>query len=196
MKKLVYRTTLMLMLFTLFAPVSFAQTKTPSSERERERSREQFILQEKVAQMEKQRAQEAEKLERYKSDNFGNYFITSPEGGLYFSGSGAGQSSQLSLSKSFNGESTKNDGTFEVDENVSYINFTISGSVKEGRIKINITLPNGEKLKEMTIDNTADIQFNQMIRPRDEEKKYSGKWTYEIEAVKAVGNYRLSLQTK
>lgn len=196
MKKLCYRSTLVLMLFVLFSTASFAQSKSSAGERERERSREEYVIQKKMEQMEKLRAQDEENIERFKADKFGNYVVASPESGIYFMGSGAGQSSQLSLSKSFNGESTKNEGTFEVDDKVSYINFTISGSVKEGRIKINITLPDGEKLKEMTIDNTADIQFNQMIRPRAEEKKYSGKWTYEIEAVKAVGNYRLSLQTK
>lgn len=196
MKNSGYRFTLVLMLFALFSMAADGQEKGSSSERERERSREQYIVQEKMAQMEKQRAKEAEKLDRFKADKFGNYVYTTPESGFFFVGNGGAQSSQLSLSKSFSGESTKNEGSFEVDENVSYISFTINGSVKEGKIRINITLPGGEKLKEMTIDNTADIQFNQMIRPRAEEKKYSGKWTYEIEAVKAVGNYRLSLQTK
>lgn len=194
MKKIFHKSALVFLL-AMLSFVSIAQSKAPSGDRERELDREEYIIQEKIAEMEKLRAEKEAQIEKIRADKFGNYVIASPEGGVYFRGPNAGQSSQLSLSKSFNGESTKNEGTFEVDENVSYINFSINGSVKEGRININIVLPNGEKMKEMTIDNTADIQFNQMIRPRSEEKKYSGKWSYEIEAVKAVGNYRLSLQT-
>jgi hypothetical protein len=194
MKNLFYRSVLLL-LMAMVSIASVAQSKVPSAERERARERDEYIIQEKMAEMEKLKAEKELQIEKLRADKFGNYIIASPEGGVFFSGANTGQSSQLSLSKSFSGESTKNEGTFEVDENVGYINFSVNGSVKEGRININIVLPNGEKMKEITIDNTADIQFNQMIRPRSEEKKYSGKWSYEIEAVKAVGNYRLSLQT-
>jgi len=186
----------MLILLAMFSFVSTAQSRSSSSERERERAREEYNVQEKLEQMEKLRAEKEVQFERLHAGKYDNFIISSPEGGVFFTSPNAGQSSQLSLSKSFDGESTKNEGTFEVDKKVAYINFSINGSVKEGRIRINIVLPTGEKLKEMTIDNTADIQFNQMIRPRSEENKYSGKWTYEIEAIKAVGNYRLSLQTK
>ena len=209
MKKLFQRFALILILLSTFSFAAIAQNRSSTGEhdRARERAREEYDVQKKLEQMEKLRAEKEvqfEKLreereaqyEKLRADKYGNYVIAPPDGGVYFTGPNAGQSSQLSLSKSFDGESTKNEGTFEVDEKVAYINFSINGSVKEGRIRIIITLPNGEKLKEMTIDNTADIQFNQMIRPRSEENKYSGKWNYEIEAVKAVGNYRLSLQTK
>ena len=186
----------MLILLSMVSFAAIAQNRSSSNERERARAREEYNVQQKMEQMEKLRAEKEAKMEKVRADKYGNYILSSPDGGIYFTGPNAGQSSQLSLSKSFDGESTKNEGTFEVDEKVAYINFSINGSVREGRIRISITLPNGEKMKEMTIDNTADIQFNQMIRPRLEENKYSGKWTYEIEAVKAVGNYRLSLHIK
>lgn len=116
--------------------------------------------------------------------------------GFFFTNALGGSSSQISLSKTFHGESKKNEGAFDVDNTVRIITLSLSGDVKEGEIKIIISLPDGKKLKEMTIDESANIQFNQTIKISEEEKKYYGKWKYNIEAVKAIGSYRLGISTR
>ena len=198
MKNSNHKLAVFLFLIAGVSMMTFGQSRSSESEQEREResrrAREEFRDQEMQKKLEEMKMQE--EIMRVKADKMSNYVIASPDGSFFFTSPNSGQSSQLSLSKSFDGESTKNEGSFDVDENVSYINFTVNGSVKEGKIRINIHLPGGEALKEMTIDNTADIQYTQMIRPKQEDKKYGGKWTYKIEADKAVGHYQLSIQTK
>ena len=73
---------------------------------------------------------------------------------------------------------------------------SVGGSVKEGEINIVITLPNGEELKDLTIDTSADIQFSQSVKISEEEDKYYGQWEYSVESNKASGHYRLSIQTR
>ena len=65
-----------------------------------------------------------------------------------------------------------------------------------GEIKIKISLSNGDVFKELTIDESADIQFNQNITIKDDEEKYFGKWKYIVESVSAKGSYRLMISTR
>lgn len=116
--------------------------------------------------------------------------------GIYVMRNSGSSSSQLSLSKSFDGQSSDNKGTFDVDKSVRYITFSLSGSVESGAIEIIITLPNGDEMKDLTIDTSADIQYSQNIKISEEEEKYYGQWEYSVESDKAVGHYRLSIQTK
>jgi hypothetical protein len=122
-------------------------------------------------------------------------FITAGDG-FVFTTPGGSSSSQLSMSKTFKGESKKNEGSFEVDENVHSITLVLKGSVDKGEIKIKITLSNGDVFKELTIDESADIQFNQNIKIKDEDDKYFGKWKYTVQSVAAEGDYRLMISTR
>ncbi len=79
-----------------------------------------------------------------------------------------------------------------VDEDLFKIEIAPS---EEGEIVIIITLPDGDELKEMTIDTSADIQFTQSIKISEEEDKYYGQWEYSVESDEAVGHYRLSIRT-
>ncbi len=116
-----------------------------------------------------------------------NYFMVSSSGS---------SSSQLSLSKKFDGDSNENEGSFDVDDNVRHISLSFSGSVEEGAIEIVIILPDGDELKDITIDTSADITFTQTIKIAEDEDKYYGEWTYSVEADEAIGYYRLSINTR
>ncbi len=144
--------------------------------RVKERQREQFEIQKAIA-----------------AEN--SYVIHSGDGGYTFFTNQGKSSSQLRLTKRFEGESASNEGTFEVDETVHNINFTLNGKVRDGEIRVKLLLPDGKAFKDMQIDNSADIQYSQMIRIAENEKKYYGKWTYKIEAVKADGTYSLQIST-
>ncbi len=121
---------------------------------------------------------------------------TGDETPRFISVTSSGSSSQLSLAKTFTGETKKNEGSFTVDESIRQINFMIQGKVRTGSITIKLMLPKGDVIKDITIDESADITFSQNIRISEDENKYTGKWSYTIEAVKAEGNYRMSINTK
>jgi len=137
----------------------------------------------------------------------GNTYFTKPDypalptmsystGDVFIMSSSGSSSSQLSLSKTFDGQSSENEGTFDVDESVRHISLSFSGRVKEGEIEIIITLPDGDELKDITIDTSADIRFTQSIKIAEDEDRYYGQWEYSVESDEAVGNYQLSIQTR
>jgi len=188
MKKQVTGALFFFLSLILAIPPVFSQSTDEDHERENRKPREK-------SRVEVREPDAGSKYLFQSSDLKGGTYVVSSGDGFSFVGDRSSQSSQLSLSKRFDGETTENEGTYEVEEGVRHISLSLSGSVKEGKIIISVKLPDGELFKKMTIDNSADIQFSQMISTNKDETKYSGKWTYEIEAVKAVGSYRLTIQT-
>lgn len=106
------------------------------------------------------------------------------------------RSSQLMLSKHFNGESVSKSGNFTVDEGIRALRISIQGSIRnDGSITITLYTPDDELFKELEIDNSADVHWTQVFTIREEGEEYTGDWTYEIEADEAEGQYNLSITT-
>lgn len=176
-----------------------AQTKVVTGESERTAERTAERAAERAAELAAERLERereyAEQAEKSKAIFSTPHIVTTaPESYVFWSNQGR-SSSQLSMSKEFTGESARNEGSFDVDKDVRNITVMLSGGVKSGKIKIIITLPNGTVMKELAIDESADIQYNQNIRISEEEPKYFGKWKYSIESIKAEGKYRLSINS-
>jgi hypothetical protein len=103
------------------------------------------------------------------------------------------KSTQLHLSKHFEGETVSNTGNFKVEEGIRMLEISIKGSVKEGSIKLTINKPDKSLFKEQVIDRSADVEWNQLFTIREDNKEYTGEWTYKIDAVNVMGFYGLSI---
>ena len=104
---------------------------------------------------------------------------------------------ELTLRNTFRGESDSSNGVFQVDEGARYFKINIHGRVRSGEISIKVKYPNGKVLKEMTINPSAEINYNQSMTIKEgEEDKYIGSWTYTIKAEKAEGDYILQIITQ
>jgi hypothetical protein len=103
------------------------------------------------------------------------------------------KSTRLNLSKHFEGESVAKTGTFMVEEGIRMLEIAIKGSVDEGQIKLSISKPDKNLFKEQVIDSSADVEWTQMFTLKEDNKEYTGEWTYKIEAVNAMGFYSLSI---
>ena len=114
---------------------------------------------------------------------------------VWSSGSSSDRNTRLTLSKHFMGEVTSKTGTFNIEEGVKKIRLSISGSVRSGKIEVEVYLPGKKELKKLTIDNSADIEWSQSLEVKEGDKKYYGDWTYVINVQKAEGGYELSLST-
>jgi len=186
-------------LLALFTTSAGLQAQEKESEK-----KAQAQMEKQQAEMEKQQAELEMKIQRMMEsqeelrDKARAYSVGTAvvPGSYFFPGGSGSSSSQLSLSKSFDGESKSNEGSFNVDESVRHISLSLNGSVKEGSIKITIQLGNNDIIKDITIDESADIQFTQSIKISEDEKKYYGNWTYLVEAKQAKGQYRLSINTR
>jgi hypothetical protein len=106
------------------------------------------------------------------------------------------KSTQLMLSKHFNGESVSKSGNFSVDGGIRTLRISIQGSIRnDGSITITLYTPDDELFKELEIDNSADVHWSQVFTIKEESGEYTGEWTYEIEADEAEGQYNLSITT-
>lgn len=119
-----------------------------------------------------------EKMEQYRTSGY-----------VYGTYAGFGQSSELSLSKHFNGESAESEKTFEVQADNKRVSVSISGEVKSGEIEIKIVKPNGKSFNAVKIDNSSDVRWRQSLSVGEENKDFVGTWKIIIKATKAEGIY-------
>jgi hypothetical protein len=103
--------------------------------------------------------------------------------------------SELVLSKNFTGESLETSKVFNVETNASFLEITLSGSTKSGRIFIKLVMPNGKDLKIIEIDSASDVRWSRSIDLTDKSGNYSGEWKLIINTEKADGSYRLHIST-
>ncbi len=108
------------------------------------------------------------------------------------------KSSTLTLQKTFKKQTGVSSTSFDVDEKVTSIRFTVRGSVnnKDGYIKIDISSPDNREYKSFFIKNTADIMWTQTLKITDEnKKKYIGEWGISVAVNEAEGNYNVTVFT-
>ncbi len=107
---------------------------------------------------------------------------------------GSENSFNLSLMKSFKGESVSKKTNFTVDDDQSKLRFSVKGRCEEGNIIVKFILPSGKSFTEIQIDSSADIEWSQSLTI-EEESIYKGQWKVEIKAVKAKGMYKLNIKS-
>ena len=103
--------------------------------------------------------------------------------------------SELVLSKNFNGQSMETSKIFTVEANASFLEITLSGSTKSGRIFIKLVMPDGKELKIIDIDSASDVRWSKSFDLSEKSGSYSGEWKLIINTEKADGSYRLHIST-
>jgi len=114
--------------------------------------------------------------------------------GIY---AGNRENTSLSISKSLEDVTFSTDFFYDVKEESSTISFFVNGTLKSGELKITLKKPNKTAFQEITISPLADVNWNQQFRwDEDESADYLGKWIISISATKAVGNYRVQVNSR
>jgi hypothetical protein len=167
---------------------------------EKARMEQEMKMRKEEIEIARQRALvEAEARERERDFERQRVIVRSGEGGnySYVMPHGYGNQAQITLRNTFQGGSDSSQGEFEVDKDTRVVQVLINGKVKSGDITIKILYPKGDVFKDLTINSSAEISFNQSMSLKDgEESKYTGTWKYEVEADKAEGNYLLQISTR
>jgi hypothetical protein len=103
---------------------------------------------------------------------------------------------QLTLRNTFRGTTDSSNGTFDLGEDTRHFRCMINGKVQSGEITIKIEYPGGKTFKELTINSSAEISYNQALTIKDDDAdKYIGAWKYTVKADKAEGSYMLQIST-
>jgi hypothetical protein len=100
------------------------------------------------------------------------------------------------FSKSIKEGSFSRDYTFDVESTVNTVVMSVNGDCKSGEIRIKIVMPNGKTYSDILIDEFGNLNWRKSFTISEEENKdKAGAWKFQINASKATGYFKISLQT-
>ncbi len=132
-------------------------------------------------------------VESFPGDQF--MFVPGMEGFNWYSHSGNEERSTFDFSKSVKESSFSRDYVFDVDLSSNVV-MSVNGECKEGEIRIKIIMPNGKVYSDIMIDEFGNLNWRKSFPVTEEENKdKAGAWKFQINASKATGFFKISLQT-
>ncbi|MDP4222634.1 MAG: hypothetical protein Q8868_04905 [Bacteroidota bacterium] len=100
------------------------------------------------------------------------------------------------FSKSMKEGSFTRDYTFDVEPASNTVVMSVNGDCKSGEIRIKIVMPNGKTYSDILIDEFGNLNWRKSFTISEEENKdKAGAWKFQINASKATGYFKISLQT-
>ncbi len=113
---------------------------------------------------------------------------------IYFYG-GSSVSSSLEYTRTVKETSFTKDYEFAVEEGSNRASIKVSGTCKEGEIRIKISMPSGKTYTEVLIDEYGSVNWSKTFSIDEENSSSVGDWKFEVTASNATGNFRLSLRS-
>lgn len=109
---------------------------------------------------------------------------------------GDNQGTSWDFSKSIKESSFSRDYTLDVEPTANSVVMSINGDCKSGEIRIKITMPSGKLYSDILIDESGNLNWRKSFTITDTENKdKAGAWKFDINASKATGYFKISLQT-
>jgi len=100
------------------------------------------------------------------------------------------------FSKSIREGSFSRDYSIDVEKGAKNVVMSVNGNCDSGDIRIKIVMPNGKTYSDIVIDEFGDLNWKKSLSISEEENKdKAGEWKFSINASKASGHFRISLQT-
>ena len=133
------------------------------------------------------------KVEPFLGDQF--MFTPGMEGFNWFSHTDNSERTSWDFSKSIKESSFSRDYLFDVDLSSNVV-MSVNGECKVGEIRIKIVMPNGRVYSDIMIDESGNLNWRKSFSVTEEEnKEKAGAWKFQIDASKATGFFKISLQT-
>ena len=132
-----------------------------------------------------------------RSFSTGEPFIYTP--GFEFYGRHLGEDTERTsweFSKSIKETSFDREYIIDVEKSVSNVVMSIVGDCKMGEIRIKIMMPNGKTYSDIVIDEFGNLNWKKSFNVSESENEdKTGPWKFEIKTSKAIGYFKISLQT-
>jgi len=129
--------------------------------------------------------------------NSGEPFIFTP--GVEFYGQHFGGDTERTtweFSKYMKESSISREYTIDIEPTVNNVVMSVIGDCKEGEIRIKILMPNNKVYSDVLIDESGNLNWRKSFTISETENKdKAGAWKFEIDASKASGYFKISLQT-
>jgi len=125
-------------------------------------------------------------------------FIISPGVAFpnYYSRGGDSERTTWDFSKQVKETTFSKEYSFDVEASAKTVVMNVMGDCKSGEIRVKITMPGGKVYSDILIDESGNLNFRKSFTISDNENKdKAGEWKFRIEAEKATGFFKISLQT-
>jgi hypothetical protein len=117
-------------------------------------------------------------------------------GGGFFGHGGDNERTSWDFSKYVKEATFSKSYSFDVEKSVATVVMTVMGDCKSGEIRVKIVMPGGKTYSDIVIDESGNLNWRKSFTISDEENKdKAGEWTFKIDAAKATGSFKISLQT-
>jgi len=130
---------------------------------------------------------------------FDQYYV-SPDmeftGGTFFGRSSDNERTTWDFSKYVKESTFTKQYSFDVEKTVNTVVMSVMGDCKAGEIRVKIIMPGGKTYSDILIDEYGNLNWRKSFTISEEENKdKAGEWLFKIEATKATGSFKISLQT-
>jgi hypothetical protein len=127
-------------------------------------------------------------------------FIVSPgvefNGMQYFGRGGDSERTTWDFSKQVKETSFSKSYSFDVEKSAGTVVMSVMGDCKAGEIRVKILMPGGKTYSDILIDEFGNLNWRKSFTISDDENKdKAGEWIFKIDAAKATGYFKISLQT-
>ena len=133
-------------------------------------------------------------------DGFDQFYVSPGvefSGGTFY-GRGGGDSERTTwdFSKYVKESTFSKQYSFDVEKTASTVVMSVMGDCKAGEIRVKIIMPGGKTYSDILIDEYGNLNWRKSFTISEEENKdKSGEWLFKIDATKATGSFKISLQT-
>jgi hypothetical protein len=116
--------------------------------------------------------------------------------GYYYGRGGDSERTTWDYSKQVKESTYAKDLSFDVEKTAKSVSMSLIGDCKTGQIRVKIIMPNGKLYSDIVIDESGNLNWRKSFSITDElNKDKTGEWKFKIEAEKASGYFKISLQT-
>jgi hypothetical protein len=224
MKKRIFYLTAIFLVSVIFSGLTLNGQEKTLEQKDKEAKLQQAIDQQKKAYAEQKKAEEeamkalqeitvetrssgsANDLYRRSRSGMGgrdgfDQYIVSPGiefSGATFYGRGGGDNERTTwdFSKYVKESTFSKQYSFDVEKTASTVVMSVMGDCKAGEIRVKIIMPGGKTYSDILIDEYGNLNWRKSFTISEEENKdKSGEWIFKIDATKATGSFKISLQT-
>lgn len=116
--------------------------------------------------------------------------------GRFFGNEGDVERTAWDFSKQVKESTFSRQYSFDVEKSSNTVIMSVMGDCKAGEIRIKILMPGGKTYSDIVIDEFGNLNWRKSFNISEgENKDKTGEWIFKIEAEKASGFFRISLQT-
>jgi hypothetical protein len=114
----------------------------------------------------------------------------------YYGHRGDSEKTTWDFSKQVKETSFSRNYSFDVEESASTVVMSVMGDCKSGSIRVKILMPGGKVYSDIVIDEFGNLNWRKSFTISEEENQdKAGEWKFFIDAEKATGYFKISLQT-